>query len=265
MSNDNLGDRIKGYEDVSRAKMTERLPVILRCDGKAFHTYTKGLKRPFDDKLVEVMNDTAEYLCKNIMNAKLAYVQSDEISILLTNYNDLNSQSWYDNNIQKMVSVAAGMASAIFTSLSPKIFGVAKMAVFDCRAFVLPKEEVNNAFLWRQQDCTRNSVQMVARSMYSHKELHKMGNSQLQDMIFKKGTNWNDLPISQRRGRCIVKEAYTKDGAVRSKWIVDNEIPIFSQDKNYVERFVYPAKEDVKEAKVTQISYGLPDVGTAST
>ncbi len=253
MSNDSLGDRIKGYEDVNRVKMTERLPVILRCDGKAFHSYTKGCKRPFDEKLVEVMNDTAEYLCKNIMNAKLAYVQSDEISILLTNYNDLNSQSWYDNNIQKMVSVAAGMASAVFTSLSPKIFGVAKMAVFDCRAFVLPKEEVNNAFLWRQQDCTRNSVQMVARSLYSHKELHKMGNSQLQEMIFQKGINWNTLPTEQRRGRCIVKKQIVKEATVRSQWTVDNEIPIFSQDKNYIEQYVYPSPKDLEAEKAPKM------------
>jgi len=260
MSNDNLGDRIKGYEDISRVKLTERLPVILRCDGKSFHTYTKGCKRPFDEKLVEVMNDTAEYLCNNIMGAKLAYVQSDEISILLTNYQDLNTQSWYDNNIQKMVSVAAGMASAIFTSLSPKIFGVAKMAVFDCRAFVLPKEEVNNAFLWRQQDCTRNSVQMVARSLYSHKELHKMNNSQLQELIFKKGTNWNDLPTSQRRGRCVIKESFVKDGAIRNKWVVDNEIPVFSQDKNYIDKFVFPAPAVIKDSVKKDQFYDEPTI-----
>ncbi len=260
MSNDSLGDRMKKYEDVFRTSLPERMPVVLRIDGKAFHSYTKGCKRPFDEKLVEVMNETAEYLCKNIMGARLAYVQSDEISILLTNYNDINSQSWFDNNLQKMVSVSAGMASGVFTSLSPKIFGTAKLAVFDARAWVMPKEDTNNYFLWRQQDCTRNSVQMVARSMYPHKELHKMGNSQLQDMIFKKGTNWNDLPVSQRRGRCIVKEQFAKDGAVRSKWIVDNEIPIFSQDRAYIEKWVYPVKEEIV-AKTDPVAKALANVG----
>jgi tRNA(His) 5'-end guanylyltransferase len=250
MSNDSLGDRIKSYEDCYRFHLPIRTPVILRIDGKAFHTYTKGLKRPVDENLVEVMNLTAEYLCENVQGTQLAYVQSDEISLLLVNYKSLDSQSWYDNNLQKMVSVSAGLASAKFTEQSHKIFGETRLAIFDSRAFVVPREEVTNHFLWRQQDATRNSVQMLARSLYSHKACENLNNSQLQELIFQKGFNWNDCPTSQKRGRCLIKLTYDWQGfnpktqetitTQRSGWKVDNEIPIFSQDRRYIDNFVYP-------------------------
>lgn len=257
MSKDSLGDRMKSYENSYRISLPIRMPVILRIDGKAFHTYTKGCKRPVDENLISVMNETAIYLCRNMQGAKVAYVQSDEISILLNNYTDIDTQAWFDNNLQKMVSVSAGMASAVFTGLSGKIWGgITKLAFFDSRAFILPKEDVNNYFLWRQQDATRNSVQMLARTLYSHKELENKNNSQLQDLCWQKGINWNDCPISQKRGRCIIKTDSLKSGvnpktgeifsANRTEWVVDNSIPIFSDDKFYIDKFVF----DTKEVKV---------------
>lgn len=253
-SKDSLGDRMKSYEDSYRISLPIRTPVILRIDGKAFHTYTKGCKRPVDESLIEVMNETAKYLCRNIQGCQLAYVQSDEISLLLTNYMSLDTQSWFDNNLQKMVSISAGMASAVFTGLSGKIWGgITKLAFFDSRAFILPKEEVANYFLWRQQDATRNSVQMLARSLYSHKQCTDKNNSELQEMCFQKGVNWNDCPTSQKRGRCIVKQLSNREAtnlktgetviALRSEWVVDNEIPIFSQDRSYISQYVYTENE----------------------
>jgi tRNA(His) 5'-end guanylyltransferase len=248
MSNDSLGDRMKNYENSFRQKLPTRLPVIIRVDGCHFHTYTKGLQKPVDQSLVDVMNETAIYLCRNIQGAQIAYVQSDEISVLINNYKSLDTQAWFENNLQKMVSVSAGMASAVFTSLSHRIFGAGKLATFDSRAFVIPKEDVNNYLLWRQQDATRNSVQMLARSLYSHAQCTDKNNSELQEMIFQKGINWNDCPTSQKRGRCIIKATVDKLGyntktgeaikARRSEWIVDNEIPIFSQDHNYINKLL---------------------------
>jgi tRNA(His) 5'-end guanylyltransferase len=263
MSKDSLGDRMKSYEDSYRISVPGRMPVILRIDGKAFHTYTKGLTRPVDHNLHGAMNETAQYLCRNIQGCQVAYVQSDEISLLLNNYKEIDTQPWFENNLQKMVSVSSGMASAVFTSLSGKIFGgTQKLAIFDSRAFILPKEDVNNYFLWRQQDATRNSVQMLARTLYSHKELNNKNNSQLQELCFQKGFNWNDCPTSQKRGRCIVKKEIVKmvnlrpyldksgnlvmpsDRAIREAhtvrkvWEVDNEIPIFSDDKSYIDKYV---------------------------
>jgi len=258
---DSLGDRMKeNYEDAYRTKLPGRLPIILRVDGCHFHTYTKHCKRPVDPGLVKCMDQTAIELCKQIQGCQVGYVQSDEISLLLINYQTLDTQSWFQNNLQKMVSVSAGIASSTFTFNSYRIWmgGVAappgleciKPAVFDSRAFVLPKEEVVNYFLWRQKDCERNSVQMLARSLYSHKECTDKNNSELQEMCFQKGINWNNIPTSQKRGRCIVKKTAPgsavnrKTGETvtfeRSEWTVDNEIPIFSQDRTYLEKFLHP-------------------------
>jgi tRNA(His) guanylyltransferase len=265
MSQDSLGDRMKSYEDCYRTTLPIRMPVILRIDGKAFHTYTQGCKRPVDPGLVECMNLTAIELCKKVQGCQIAYVQSDEISLLLTNYQEIDTQSWFDNNLQKMVSISAAIASVTFTTNSDKIWGedcveggdgypicrdIIKPAYFDSRAWVMPKEDVTNYFLWRQQDATRNSVQMLARTLYSHKQLENKSNPELQELCFQKGVNWNDCPTSQRRGRCIVKTKTMKEGknpktgevfqAERTEWVVDNEIPIFSQDRLYLDKYVYP-------------------------
>ena len=268
MSKDSLGDRMKSYEDSYRITLPIRMPVILRIDGKAFHTYTKGCKRPVDKGLVDCMDETAKYLCKNIQGAQVAYVQSDEISILLNNYQEIDTQSWFDNNLQKMVSISASMASVAFTMNSWRIWGydeqdydgnecgspILKPAYFDSRAFVMPESDVCNYFLWRQQDATRNSVQMLARTLYSHKQLENKANAELQELCFQKGTNWNDCPTTQKRGRCIVKQTTLKEGknpktgevfmAQRSEWVVDTEIPVFSQDRNYINGFFYRGVEN---------------------
>lgn len=247
--NDSLGNRMKGYEEASRIVLPKRMPVLMRLDGIAFHTYTKGLKRPVDQNLVDVMNETAITLCKIIQGVKLAYIQSDEISLLLNNYEELDTEPWRGNVLQKMVSDSAAEASTVFSEQSPRIFnGKYKRAKFDSRAWVHPKEDVNNYFLWRQNDATRNSIQMLARSLYSHKQLHGKNISQLQDMIFQKGTNWNDVPTTQKRGRCVIKNKSDKKGrnpksgvttnVDRFEWVVDNEIPIFSKDHLYIEQYL---------------------------
>lgn len=282
MSNnkDSLGDRMKGYENISRIYLTRRTPVIIRIDGKAFHSFTRGFAKPFDDILIKSMQDTSKYLCENIMGCKLAYTQSDEISLLLVDYEKLGTQAWFDNNLQKMVSVAASMATmafnkffmrevleeefewkAGFTPQSAMIqerhqkyidnlkTAINKGAMFDARAFILPKEEVNNYFIWRQQDATRNSIQMVAQNNFSHKELQGKSCNVLQDMLHEqKGINWNDYPTVYKRGSCIIKvydgiTQYDEVGNIcgyteRTKWIVDKEIGIFTQDRGYINKYV---------------------------
>ena len=278
MSNnkDSLGDRMKGYENISRIYLTRRTPIIIRIDGKAFHSFTRGFARPFDDVLIKSMQDTAKYLCENVMGCKLAYTQSDEISLLLVDYEKIETQAWFDNNLQKIVSVAASMATMAFNkafkdniinyidshinidgSLMDGLFEYTdtllkaknKGAMFDARAFILPKEEVNNYFIWRQQDATRNSIQMVAQSNFPHKELQGKSCNVLQDMLHKqKGINWNDYPTVCKRGSCIIKiedgtTQYDEVGNIcgyteRTKWIVDKEIPIFTQDRDYINKYV---------------------------
>ena len=250
MKKDSLGDRMKSfYENAYRIHLPMRIPLIIRNDGRSFHNYLKGCKRPFDENVIHAMNIVATELCKEIQGAKIAYTQSDEISILVINYTSLESEAWFQNNIQKMASVSAGIASSVMTEESIKIFGKIKRAVFDSRVFLTPVEDTNNYFYFRQQDATRNSVQMAARAIYSHKECNNKNNSQLQEMLFQKGINWNNLPTSQKRGRCIIKRQFEKNGAIRNEWVVDNEIPIFSQNKNYIEDLM---KRNEKEILPTE-------------
>lgn len=246
---DSLGDRMKQYEKDFRTKLPDRFPVVIRLDGKAFHTFTKGCEKPFDEKLINAMNQCALVLCKEIQGAQVAYVQSDEISIFIHSYKRFDSQAWFGNQVQKMVSVGAGKASTRMSFESSNLFGKYKEALFDARVFIVPETDLVNYFLWRQQDWTRNSVQMLARSYYSHKQCDNKKNPQLQDMIHAKGDNWNDLPTHLKRGRCIVKEEYKADTPMhfgdgvpqkgtRTRWAVDNEIPIFSQDRDYIGKFL---------------------------
>lgn len=230
MSKDAIGDRMKSYyEDRTRFLLIRRSYTIIRIDGKAFHTYTKGLIKPFDQQLVNDMDQTACFLCKSIQGAKFAFVQSDEISILLTDFEEITTDSWFDGNIQKIASVSASMATARFNELRP-----GKLAFFDSRVFQIPgKIEVENYFIWRQQDTVRNSISSAAQSVYSPKELDGKNTDQQQEMLFQKGINWNDYNITLKRGRLIVKEIYEKDGAMRSRWI-STGVPTFTQDRDFL-------------------------------
>lgn len=216
-----IGDRMKeNYELPYRMVLPMRLPTVIRIDGRCFHSFTRGMDRPFDEQFIENMGELSKYLCHEISTAQMAYVQSDEISILLHPYKKLESQAWFANEIQKMVSIAAGLASSWFS----RKYG--KEAIFDARVFVLPEAEVCNYFIWRQQDATRNSIQMLARSLYSPNQLFKKNVNVLHDLIVEKGKNWNDLETYKKRGMCVIK----KD----EKWMVDKEIPVFTENREYI-------------------------------
>lgn len=235
MEKSGLGDRMKRYEDVNRNFLTRRTPVIIRLDGKAFHSFTKGLERPFDEWIHRTMVSTMEELVNQIQGAVFAYMQSDEISILIRDWDKLNTDAWFDYNIQKIVSVSAAIATAKFNDVWDKRTN--KTALFDSRVFNLPKEEVCNYFIWRQQDASRNSVNMLAQSLFSHKELQGKNVSQVQDMMMlQKGVNWNDCKTWQKRGTCVYRDGDNK---------TDFEIPIFTQDRNYIERHLVVEGDNV--------------------
>ena len=279
MKKDSLGDRMKQYEGVPKISLMRRNPVIIRIDGKAFHTFTRGFQRPFDDILIESMQETMKYLCENIQGCKIGYCQSDEISLLITDYENINTAAWFDYQVQKMCSIAASMATLAFNRVFSKMFykwgnenlpdwdlggtnkpvdekliklcniyesASEKGAMFDARCFSIPKEEVCNYFQWRQMDCTRNSIQMVGQANFSHKELQNKKNEDIQEMLFsQKGINWNDFSTVKKRGSCCIKDFekkiinfQTQEEVVRKVWGIDKNIPIFSQDRNYIERFV---------------------------
>lgn len=271
---DALGDRMKKYEYITRTYLVPRMPVIIRLDGKAFHTFTRGFKRPFDEVLISTMQDTTKYLCENIQGCVLGYTQSDEITLVLVDYKKLNSCAWFDNNIQKMCSIAASMATFAFnrffvanlnafyefnTDIDLTEIGyhitfseedngkyyeaykkaAEKGAMFDARVFNIPKEEVCNCVLWRQNDATRNSVEMVAQAHFSHGVLQNKSQSQMQDMLMlEKGINWNDFPVHQKRGSCCIKVQGDEDK--RPKWVIDKKIPIFKgEGRKYIEDLVF--------------------------
>jgi tRNA(His) 5'-end guanylyltransferase len=275
-TNITLGDRMKEYyENITRNKLTRRAPVIIRLDGKAFHTFTRGFDKPFDKCIVRSMQETMNYLCNNIQGCVLGYTQSDEISLLLCDYQKLDTAAWFDYNIQKMVSVSAAMATFKFLdsmrdfytmlterldkynnipdcNVESKILTVDQAldkadkilrklnggAFFDARAFSIPKEEVNNYFVWRQQDATKNSVMTLAQQYYSQNALNGVKYKEAEDMLFTdKGINWNDLPTAAKRGACSVKPLDVGDAR---GFKIDTEIPIFIQDREYVnQRIVF--------------------------
>jgi len=234
---DDLGDRQKKYyEDRTRYKLPRRTNTIIRCDGKSFKTLTRGFDKPFDKSLSDAMDNTAKALCENIQGAVIAYVQSDEITILLTDYMKLTTDAWFDGNIQKIVSVSASMATGYFNSYInyDRPDDTRLMAFFDSRAFTIPyREEVINNFIWRQQDAVRNSISMVAQSLYSHKELNGVKTKEQQELCFQKGVNWNDIDDGWKRGRMIIKDLIYKpinedigkklmdDGDERVRWDID--------------------------------------------
>lgn len=226
----------------------------MRIDGRAFRTFTRGFRKPFDPILMESMQLTMKYLCENIQGCVLGYTQSDEISLLLIDYKTFESQPWFDNIVQKIASISASMATLKFNkefldavNVFYKNWHISdednkyskallrakdKGAMFDARCFNIPKEEVTNYFLWRQNDATRNSIEMVGRVYFSDKQLHEKTCSMIQDMLHEqKGVNWNDFSVPEKRGTCCIK---TDEG-----WIIDKNIPIFKgEGREYIEKFV---------------------------
>ncbi len=249
MKKDSLGDRMKNnYESRAKIKLLRRTPVIIRLDGKAFHTFTKGMKRPYDSLLVDTMQQTMLELCKNIQGCKLGYTQSDEITLLLIDYTNLNTDAWFDYEVQKICSISSSMATLYFNKFfeeNIKIYEGSQCdfkylkiikskinkAMFDSRCFNIPKEEVCNCFIWRQQDATRNAIQMLGQSEFSHKELQGKSCNNIQDMLMiEKGINFNNIKTMFKRGCCAKIED--------ENWVVDKEIPIFTQNRNYIEDLI---------------------------
>ena len=233
MDTSDLANRMKEYEKRNQYYLQKRTPVAIRVDGRSFHTFTKGFQRPFDDILMKSMQETAKYMCENIQGAKFAYVQSDEITIILTDYDTLETDSWFNYRTDKLCSISASMATMAFNKYFEKnvddyrfrkwdgiskyekgteeyiktlLKAVEKGAMFDARCFNIPKEEVTNLIYWRQLDATRNSIQMVGQANFSHKELQNKSCNDIQDMLHEqKGINWNDYPTVCKRGTACIK------------------------------------------------------------
>lgn len=267
---DELGNRMKEYyENIPKTKLMRRCPVVLRIDGKSFHTFTRGFQKPFDSILMKSMQQTMEYLCKNIQGCVFGYTQSDEITLVLIDYQTLTTDAWFGYEVQKLCSVSASMATMAFNKFFAKNVddygreniedwdyggtnrelledekialkyieaynkSLTNGAMFDSRCFNIPKEEVCNLIYWRQSDASRNSIQMVGRAYFFHSELKDKSCNDIQDMLMRTYyVNWNDFPIMCKRGSaCIYDEG---------KWVVDTEMPILKgADRSYVNRYIF--------------------------
>ena len=261
MINSEIGARMKQYENCYRFYLTPNSCVIIRLDGRAFHTFTKGFARPYDKLFARVMWETTRRLCENVSGCKFAYTQSDEITLVLNDYGR-DTQPWFGNNLQKIVSISASMATLFFNEEFRSLAGfealhtfgtenetahtkalTSRMAVFDARAFVIPREEVFNCCYWRQLDCTRNSIQLLGQANFSHKELQGLSCDAIQEKLFQeKGINWANEPNWFKNGVSCYKRTVmveTSEGkAERHKWFIDLNTPVFTTDRNYIEQHI---------------------------
>jgi len=256
----NLGDRMKSYEAVNRNLLVPNMHTVIRLDGRSFSKFTKRFKKPFDDDFVDMMNKTTKYLCENMQNVKFGYVQSDEISLYISDLGSYDDELPFKGNIQKLVSITASMAGAYFSMLlmkyeieklglnSDKVFNRdIKLPEFDSRVFQLPNiNELINCFIWRQRDCVKNSISSVGQANFSPSELKYKHIDQVQEMLFtSKGINWNEYPIGLKRGRMVLKNYFVNgenvgflvpnqniDHVVRSKFLILDSLD-FSKFKEY--------------------------------
>lgn len=242
-----LNKRMKEYEKATRQKMTRRMPYIIRIDGRSFHSI-QGFNEPFDKELNDAMAQSAKAVCKDVAGAKLAYVQSDEASILVTTYDSLNFEPHFGNRVQKLASTTASTFTAEFS----RIMIMSMEATFDSRVFPVPKEEVCNYFIWRQQDWERNSIRMLGQYYFSNKELHGLSNDEVQEKLWQEeDVNWADLDNWKKNGTIVYQQPTTKQigtyedaKEVETKeWTVGRDTPVFTEDREFINQYVYLEEE----------------------
>lgn len=233
MNTKELGDRIKDmFESRTKILLPRRTYTVIRIDGKGFSKYTRSLNKPFDLDLAHDFDETSKVLCSEIMGCKLAYTQSDEITLILSDFDGPMTDAWFDANLQKMCSVSASIATAAFNRLRSARNVDSRPAYFDSRVFTIPqRDDVVACLMWRQADAIRNSISMVARTVMSHKEMDGIGVARLKDIIVEKGVDLSSFPVGLLQGRMIFKESYTIDvdgqDVVRSRWVAA-PAPVFS-------------------------------------
>lgn len=224
---DTLGDRMKRqYENRTRFFLPRRTYTLIRVDGQAFHTLLHDADKPFDTSVIAAMNAVGVHLCEAAQGACLAYVQSDEVSLLLTDFATIQTEAWFDNNLQKLCSSAASLATQAFNAYAPDWI---RDATFDARAFTIPDPtEVENYFIWRQQDAERNSLMGLCQQHYSHQALHGQNRSAQHELLHAKGVNWADLEPHFRHGWTIIPPT----------WRPDWTCPVFTRDRAYLRTYI---------------------------
>ena len=274
MYKDAIGDRMKQYENCYRIYLPRRSAVVVRLDGRSFHSFTKGFARPYDTVFASCMWETARKLCENVGGCRFGYTQSDEITLILADWENPKTEPWFGNNLQKIASISASMATLYFNKafqekVAPEYDYIERdeklrdiqiahlkalnnrMATFDSRVFIVPQEEIFNVLYWRQLDCKRNSIQLLGQAHFSHNQLQNKNSDEIQEMLFQeKGINWANEPEWFKNGVAIYKKPtkvdYEFDGnsgvVFRNKWYVDLETPVFTKDRSYIEKYFFKSK-----------------------
>lgn len=277
MYKDQIGTRMKTYyEEIPKTRLMRRVPVAIRIDGKAFHTFTRGFQKPFDSVLMISMQETMKYLCENIQGCVFGFTQSDEITLVLIDYQKITSSAWFDYEVQKICSITASMATIAFNKFFTKnvnYFEIThehdntvneycttlanaaeKGAIFDTRCFNIPKEEVANLIYWRQLDAIRNSIQMVGQANFSHRELQNKSCKDIKNMLLEQRyLNWDRLPEDYKWGSACIKTSPKEEiidiptateKPLRmvvncSSWFIDKHMPILKENWDYINRYIY--------------------------
>lgn len=255
-----LGDRMKRYEASYRSLLPRRTYTLLRVDIRAAHSYLRGAAKPFDEQFMADMNHVAEALCQEITGSVFAYTQSDEISVLVTDFNAEQTEPWFGGVVAKQLSISAALATAVLNERRP-----GHRALFDSRVFTLADPvEVANYFLWRQRDAVRNSISMAAQAHFSHKRLHGVNSSGMQELLFTEaGVNWNDYPDGCKRGRITVRHV-----GERPVEYVDrrtNETVSTVAVRSWWETSAAPRFTTEPEGWLAQVIPALPVLRTAET
>ncbi len=213
------------YEDALRLFVPRRTYLVIRIDGRGFHTFTRKMERPYSRPLADALDQAAMALCGEMIGCRFAYGQSDEYSFLLTDFEKETSALWFDGNVQKIVSVSA----SLFTGCFNRAFGGEQIAAFDSRVLVISQRaEVEKYFLWRQLDASANSLNMLASAYHPHEDLVGKSTQEKHEMLFAKGVNWAKQPADFKRGRVVRRAASGK------AWEVDRAIPVFNRETSYL-------------------------------
>lgn len=250
---DELNEQMKLLEEVSETKLIKGMPVIIRIDGVAFHTFTKGFKKPYDELLSLAMKKTMKSICENIQGCVLGYTQSDEITLVLIDYDTLKTEAWYDYRVQKMASVTASMATNFFNIhfrnlveyeidnvhddnfvyTTKLIKSMDKGSIFDSRVFNIREENILNNLIWRQRDAERNSIQALGQSYFSQKQINGLSINELKEKIkLEKNDSWEEYSFSQKYGTCCIRK--------EQGWSFENETPRFSEDRDFYQGIIFP-------------------------
>ena len=276
---DSLGDRQKDYEAAYDSKIIRRTPVMVRVDGRSFHRVCKKLKKPYEPLLLEAMAHTMFFVVSEMAGAVFAYQQSDEITFVLRNDQSLDSEAWYGNRIQKIASITGSLATLGFNNAIRELgtkLDLSGDALFDARVWGMPTiSEVVNNLIWRQQDCTRNSISGAAQAVVGKKfgkktalkMLHGLSSKDKIEMMLNDcGIVFEEeFPSAFRMGVGAYKIPMiipTKDGenSTRKKWTIDWDLPNFVTERDFVYNLIFSGCDVFRADSLAQLTKDDTDV-----